>query len=284
MISHLISHLPAGLAAGHPYRMIFLPLALSLILAEYLFHRVNDIESYNGGETVASLALAGVNRAAAALTAGLAAIPMLFVYRHRLFDIPLTAAWSVLALFIAVEFSYYVHHVAMHKVRWLWATHGVHHTPTRLNLSAAVRLGPGAHLTGGFLFYLPAVAVGFHPAAVIGTLSLGLFYQFFLHLARAPRLGPLEWVLNTPRHHQVHHACNPGCVDRNFGAVLIVSDRMFGTFAHAPADETLRFGTSGTAPSVNPLKIVFDGWREMFADAHQAEGAAAKLRALFGRP
>ncbi len=96
------------------------------------------------------------------------------------------------------------------------------------------RLGWGGDLTGGFLFYLPLVTLGFHPVAVFGMLGLGLFYQFFLHVACPPSLGPLEWILNTPRHHHVHHASNGEYLDKNFGSVLIVFDRLFGTFAKAP--------------------------------------------------
>jgi sterol desaturase/sphingolipid hydroxylase (fatty acid hydroxylase superfamily) len=280
----MTSLLSAGFDSGSSHRPLLALVALGLMLAEYLFHKVNHVESHEAGETTASLAIALGNKIIAAFTAGLAAVPMLFVYRHRLFDIRLDAAWSWLALFLGVELSYYAHHVAMHKIRWLWATHVVHHSPTRLNLSAAVRLGPGGNLTGGFLFYLPVVAIGFHPAAVLGMLALGLIYQFFLHLAYAPRLGPLEWVLNTPRHHQVHHACNPGCVDKNFGSVLVVFDRLFGTFATAPKDEQLRFGVGSAGPTANPLKIVFGVWTQICADAYRAEGATAKLHALFGRP
>ena len=206
------------------------------------------------------------------------------VDRHRLFDIPLNSGWIWLALFLAVEFCYYWHHVAMHKVRWFWATHSVHHSPTKLNLSAGVRLGWGGHLTGGFLFYLPLVALGFNPAAVFGMLSFGLVYQFFLHLAHPPRLGPLEWMLNTPRHHQVHHASNAACLDKNYGAVLIIYDRLFGTFASAPKDEPLRFGLAGLAPSANPVDIVVATWLRMFSDMLRARGPAAKLRALLTPP
>ena len=257
---------------------------LGLMLSEYLIHRLNHADSYDARETAASLAIALGNKVIAALTAGVTVVPVMFVYRRRLFDIPLDTVWTWLALFLAVEFSYYVHHVAMHKVRWFWATHAVHHSPTRLNLSAGVRLGWGAHLTGGFLFYLPLIALGFNPAAVFAVLTAGLFYQFFLHLAHAPDLGPLEWVLNTPRHHQVHHASNPACVDKNFGAVLIVFDRIFGTFATAPKDEAMQFGVAGTPPSANPLNIVFAAWLRMFSEMLQAKGFAAKLRTLFSPP
>jgi sterol desaturase/sphingolipid hydroxylase (fatty acid hydroxylase superfamily) len=285
MNSDIATWLPPNFVSGYPGRPGLALVILGLVLAEYLFLRLNHAEDHDVGETAVSLVIAVGHRAVAAVTAGLAALPLLFVYQHRLFDIPLDAAWSWLALFLGVEFCYYVHHVAMHKIRWFWATHVVHHSPTRLNLSAGVRLGPGAHLTGGFLFYLPLVALGFHPAAVLGMLALGLLYQFFLHVAHAPRLGPLEWVFNTPRHHQVHHASNATCLDRNFGSMLIVFDRMFGTFAEAPKNEPLRFGLGAAArPEYNPLKVVFGVWIGMFADLLRARGIAGKLRSLFGRP
>lgn len=271
-----------GSAVPHP--AAFALIALVLMLAEYLFHKVGHLDSYDAGETAASLAIAAGNKAIAALTAGLGAVPVLFLSEHRLFDIPMTGAAAWIALFLGVELSYYVHHLAMHKVRWLWATHAVHHSATRLNLSAAVRLGWGGHLTGGLLFYLPLVLIGFPPLAVFGVLGAGLTYQFFLHLAAPPHLGPLEWVLNTPRHHQVHHAANSAVLDRNFGGVLIVFDRIFGTFAAAPKDEPLVFGVAGAEPSLNPIRIATRAWVEMFRDARAQTGLVARLRVLFGPP
>jgi sterol desaturase/sphingolipid hydroxylase (fatty acid hydroxylase superfamily) len=272
------------LSAGHHGRGIGMLVMLGLMLSEYLFHRLNHGDSYDLRETAASLVIALGHKLSTALTAGVAAIPVLFVYRHRMFDIPLDSIWSWLALFLAAEFSYYIHHLAMHKVRWFWATHAVHHSPTRLNLSAGVRLGWGGPLTGGFLFYLPLVALGFNPAAVFGVLAAGLLYQFFLHLADPPHLGPLEWVLNTPRHHQVHHASNAACIDKNFGGVLIIFDRLFGTFATAPTDEGMRFGIAGTEPSANPLAIIVMPWLRMLSEMLRARGVSAKLRVLFSGP
>jgi sterol desaturase/sphingolipid hydroxylase (fatty acid hydroxylase superfamily) len=274
----------ALLPAMHGGRGLLMLVTLSLILVEYLFHRLNHDEAYDVRETAASLVIAFGHKAIGLLTAGMVTVPMLFVYQHRFFTIPLNNGWSWLALFLGVEFSYYLHHVAMHRVAWFWATHAVHHSPTRLNLSAAVRLGWGGHLTGGFLFYVPLVALGFHPMAVFGVLGLGLLYQFFLHMAHPPSLGPLEWVLNTPRYHQVHHASNAAYLDKNFGAVLIVFDRLFGTFARAPKGEDLRFGIAGMPAAVNPLQVVFSVWMKVLGDAIRAKGLAAKVRALLGAP
>ncbi|MFA6265541.1 MAG: sterol desaturase family protein [Pseudolabrys sp.] len=269
---------------GHEGKVILPLLALGLMLVEYLFHKVNHIDSHDARETAVSLFIAVGGKLVGLLTAGAVVIPAMYVYQHRLYDIPLDKVWVWTALFVGVDFSYYVHHVAMHRIRWFWATHSVHHSPTRLNLSAAVRLGWGGHLTGGFVFYLPLVALGFPPAAVFGMLGLGLFYQFFLHLAQAPHLGPLEWLLNTPRHHQVHHASNEACLDRNFGGVLIVFDRLFGTFAEAPRDEPLRYGLARGAATANPFRIMWGVWAGLFVEAVRAKGVRGKMRAVFGAP
>jgi len=132
---------------------------------------------------------------------------------------------ALLGLFVSSEFLYYWHHRASHRVRWLWATHSVHHSPTRLNLTAAIRLGWTGSISGSFVFFLPLAWIGFHPLMIVGMLSVNLLYQFFIHTELSPRLGPLEWVLNTPDHHRVHHASNDACLDKNYGGILIVFDR-----------------------------------------------------------
>jgi sterol desaturase/sphingolipid hydroxylase (fatty acid hydroxylase superfamily) len=262
----------------------FMMLALAFIALEFVYGRLAHKEMHDSRETLASLGVAAGNLVAKVLTGGISAVPFLAVYRYRLTDIPLDAAWSWLALFVGVEFCYYWFHRASHRVRWLWATHAVHHSATRFNLSAAVRLGWTGQLTGGFLFFLPLTWIGFNPAAIAAMLALGLLYQFFLHTALPIDLGPLEWVLNTPAHHRVHHACNESCLDRNYGSVLIVFDRLFGTFARTPGDETLRFGLKGRTPSHHPLVIVFGEWKHLGADAWRASGLRRRLQVLFGPP
>ncbi|WP_024280969.1 sterol desaturase family protein [Xanthobacter sp. 126] len=274
--------LATGTAVPHP--LAFALIALALMLVEYLFRRLNHHDSYDPRETAASLAIAVGHKVIDAFTVGIVAAPVFFVSGHRLFDIPMSGAAAWIALFLGVELSYYVHHFAMHKVRWLWATHAVHHSATRLNLSAAVRLGWGGHLTGGFVFYLPLVLIGFPPLAVFGMLGASLVYQFFLHLAAPPHLGLLEWVLNTPRHHQVHHAANSAVLDRNFGGVLIIFDRVFGTFAEAPKGEPLVFGVAGVESSLNPIRIVSNAWVDMYRQWGVSRGFRARLRLLFGPP
>ena len=153
-----------------------------------------------------------------------------------------------------------------------------------IDLTAAIRLGWTGNISGNFVFFLPLALLGFHPAAIVAMLGANLLYQFFIHTEFAPRLGPLEWILNTPRHHRVHHASNASCLDRNFGGVLIVFDRLFGTVAEPPESEPLRYGLVGGVPSYNPIAVALGQWIAMLDDAPKAPGPAATFRALFGPP
>lgn len=261
-------------------------LGLSFMLLEYLLSRLahRDGQTHDLAETAASLGVALGQSLVRALEAGLVAVPFLFAWRHRLLDIDQTNPLSLIALLLGTEFVYYWHHRAAHRIRWMWATHSVHHSTTKLNLTAAIRLGWTASISGNFLFFVPLAWIGFHPFAIVAMLGVNLMYQFFIHTELAPRLGPLEWVLNTPAHHRVHHACNEACLDKNFGGILIVFDRLFGTFAEKPADEPLRYGLVHGTCSKNPFRIALGEWASMFSDVRTAASLREKLRALITLP
>jgi sterol desaturase/sphingolipid hydroxylase (fatty acid hydroxylase superfamily) len=265
------------------YRIVAPAVAVSFMALEYAAARLSGRTVFDGKEAAASFGVAIGDALARAAQAGIVALPFAFLYRHRLFDISLDTVWSVLALFLAVEFLFYLYHFAAHKVRWLWATHAVHHTPNRINLSAGIRLGWTGLISGNFLFFLPLAWLGFHPLAVLATVAVSLAYQFFIHTELVPCLGPLEWVLNTPRHHLVHHACNPGCGNKNYGGVLIVYDRLFGTFAEPPKEE-LRFGLAKPVSSYNPFYIAFHEWMAIARDVRRAASWRGRFRAMFGTP
>lgn len=263
----------------------FLALTLVFVASELAYARLGRHgEDYDVKETAASVGVAIGDLVARTVTGGIVAVPFLFVYKHRLLDIPLDAVWTWPALFLGVEFCYYWFHRASHSIRWLWATHAVHHSATRFNLSAAIRLGWTGQLSGAFVFFLPLAWIGFHPVAIGAMLGLGLLYQFFLHTALEVRLGWLEWVLNTPAHHRVHHASNDRCLDKNYGSVLIVFDRLFGTFATAPAGEALRYGLKGRAQSNNPFQIALGEWMHLMRDVARARGLRQRLRTILRAP
>lgn len=276
----------AGHAVDQTTRFVILASALGFMLLEYLVSWLahHEDETHNLAETAASLGIAVGRQLIQSLEMGLVAIPFTFVYDHRLFNFAQTTPAAIVALFLAVEFTYYWQHRFSHGFRWMWATHAVHHSPTKLNMTAAVRLGWTGNISGNFLFFLPLAWLGFHPLGIVAALGANLLYQFFIHTELPLRLGPLEWVLNTPAHHRVHHAINTICLDKNFGGVLIVFDRLFGTFATAPGSEPLRYGIADTAHTNNPVRILFGEWAAIFADARKAPTFAAKLRALFAAP
>jgi sterol desaturase/sphingolipid hydroxylase (fatty acid hydroxylase superfamily) len=262
----------------------FFAVALVFIAAEFTYqHLSGHTDDHDVAESGASLAVAVGDIASRALTSGIAAIPFFYLYQHRLFDIPLDRVSSLLALFLGVEFCYYWFHRASHRIRWLWATHAVHHSATHFNLSAAIRLGWTGQLTGAFVFFLPLAAIGFHPLAISLTIFVGLIYQFFLHTSLPVTLGPLEWILNSPAHHRVHHASNEHCLDKNYGSVLIIWDRLFGTFASAP-DERLRFGLKDCPPTNSVIGIAFGEWRRLCSDIVLAPNWRARWAIVFGPP
>jgi sterol desaturase/sphingolipid hydroxylase (fatty acid hydroxylase superfamily) len=213
------------------------------------------------------------------------AIPVVYVlWSHRLFTIPLNTAWGLLLLFLGEEIAYYWMHRLSHEVRWLWASHVVHHTPEHLHLASAVRDSVTGPLSGTWLFYLPLYFLGFNPIAVSAILGINGLYQFWLHTDLVGRLGPLEWIFNTPSNHRVHHASNSQYLDRNYGGMLIIFDRLFGTFAQEKPGTVIKYGLTRPLGSLNPVKIVLQEWAVMVHDFAQAQTWREKLAQLFGRP
>jgi len=185
---------------------------------------------------------------------------------------------------VAVDFAYYWFHRASHRIRWMWASHSVHHSAEQMTLLASLRLGWTNLFSAGWVFYVPLVFAGLPPFVLIALLALNLRYQFFLHTEAVGRLGPIEWVFNTPAHHRLHHASNDVYIDKNFGGVLILFDRLFGTLAHQRADEPIRYGLAHRPATTNPIRLAFREWAMMLGEAHGARGLRAKATALLAMP
>jgi sterol desaturase/sphingolipid hydroxylase (fatty acid hydroxylase superfamily) len=207
-----------------------------------------------------------------------------WVWAHRLTTVPLGTTQSIVALFLGQELCYYWFHRYSHELRLFWTSHAVHHSPNELNLSAAVRTGWTGRLIGATGFFLPMIWFGFAPGPVFITLNLGLLYQFIIHATWIPKLGPLEWVLNTPSHHRVHHAANPEYRDKNFGGVLIIFDRLFGTFAAEREDIPCRYGLVQPLRSYNPAWIAFHEFVALGRDLWRARGWGDLRRAFVATP
>ena len=271
-----------------PEWLPWLSAALLLVLAAAVIEGVvlslRGERRYDWRAFAATLGDVVGRRAVDALGLSLAAPLLAWAYEHRLATLTLDHADSVALLFVGQEFFYYWHHRAAHRVRWFWATHSVHHSPNELTLAAALRLGWTGKLSGTALFFAPLVWLGFAPLAVLAAVALNLLYQFWIHATWMPKLGPLEWVLNTPSHHRVHHASNAEYLDCNYGGVLIVFDRLFGSFVAERDDLPPRYGLTTPLHSYNPLRIALHEWMNLARDLAAARGWRERALTLFGPP
>jgi sterol desaturase/sphingolipid hydroxylase (fatty acid hydroxylase superfamily) len=269
-----------------PHQLIFfvygIALAIALLEAMLIQHRGRS--SFSWKESLTSLGIAIGHRISNALFKAISIATFYFAWEHRLFTISLARGWAIFLLFLGIEFFYYWHHRAAHEIRWLWATHAVHHSSRHLNLSAAYRLGWTGWLSGNFLFFMPLCWLGFHPIAVAMGLALNLMYQFWIHTELIGKLGWLEWAFNTPSHHRVHHAANPEYIDRNYGGVLIIFDRLFGTFTEERSDRRIIYGLTHPLRSYNPVTVAFYEWSRLFRDLMAAKTWRDRSQAIFGRP
>jgi len=263
---------------------MMLPVFFVAIGAEALYYRRALRQPYGWKVTASNLAVALGRLGTDAFTKGIVAAVYVAAYQARPFDIPMDRWQSWVALFLAVELAYYWLHRFSHEIRWMWVQHSVHHSARQITLSVAYRLGWTQFLAGPWLFLVPVCWLGFDPRAVVLMYAANLLYQFWLHTEAVPKLGPLEWVLNTPSHHRVHHAVEPEYLDRNYGGVLILWDRLFGTFAPERQGAPRTYGLVHQIDTLNPLGIAFAEWAALVRDLRAARSSREILGLLFGPP
>ena len=202
-------------------------------------------------------------------------------HEFALFEIETTWA-SILVCILLADLSYYWGHRFMHRVGMAWATHEVHHSSPNFNLSVAYRFGP-LDDAWPILFDVWLVIIGFDPLVAFFCSLFVLQYQTFLHTEVVKKLPrPIEFIMNTPSHHRVHHGSNPEYLDRNFAGMFIIWDRMFGTFAEERAP--VEYGLTRQIGTVNPVFVFFHGLYALFRDIVKAPGLANKLRYLVMPP
>lgn len=194
--------------------------------------------------------------------------------------IPLTW-WSVALVVLLADVTYYWEHRIAHEVRLLWTQHAVHHSSRDMNIATGFRFGP---LEGvwSLIAHIPLALAGFAPEAIIFGVVAVLAYQTWLHTELIGKLGPLERVLNTPSHHRVHHGSDDKYLDKNYGGILIVWDRLWGTFQ--VEEETPRYGLKRDFDSRNPIKVWFSELPGLLADIAKARSLGEAFGYLFRRP
>jgi sterol desaturase/sphingolipid hydroxylase (fatty acid hydroxylase superfamily) len=259
-------------------------LALSpifIIFVVYEFIKYNHF--YDIKDSLANTALALMHQASDAI-ALLILMPFFYwLYDFRLFEVELSII-SVFSAFLLQDFLYYWFHKASHHIHWLWAAHVVHHSSTKMNFSTAFRQSLMYPLAGMWIFWMPMILIGFDPVTVFTVVALNLAYQFFVHTQIVNKLGWVEKVFNTPSHHRVHHAINQGYLDKNFAGVLIIWDKLFGTYAEEEPEKKCKYGIIGQLNSDNPIKITFHQWHYLIKTMISTKGIKSKLKVLFGYP
>lgn len=226
------------------------------------------------GNVIASLTLYG----------GVGAL-MLFAWQNRVWDLGVSVGTLVLAM-VAKDFVYYWVHRFQHRIRWCWANHVIHHSSTGYNLSTALRQPWFSVTTGTYLLGVPVIMLGVHPGLYAFAGGLNLFYQFFVHTQEVGKLPRwVENVFNTPSHHRVHHATNPRYLDTNYAGILIIWDRLFGTFAEEDAAEPCTFGIVSNLPSQNPFYVATHEYAAIARDITQPGlTALERFRYAFAPP
>ena len=213
----------------------------------------------------------------------LASIPLFaVVYEHRLASLgQADQLWSWLLLLFLEDNCYYWFHRLHHEVRFLWAAHVVHHSSERFNLSTALRQPLLTPFTGP-LFWVPLAVIGYPPVMILTAQAWSLIYQFWIHTETIDRLGPFEWIMNTPSHHRVHHGANVEYLDRNHAGIFIIWDRLFGTFEREEA--RVVYGLTKNVHTFHLGKVGFHDVVAMARDVVRAPTLRAKLGYIFAPP
>ncbi len=250
-----------------PLILYTIPFFVLAMLLEFYVATKQGLKTYAGKDTISSITMGLGNILIGFISKIIVLVALYYVYENfRMFTIPITW-WSFILLFFADDFSYYWFHRISHENRFLWASHVVHHSSQHYNLSTALRqTWTGSFFS--FVFWLWLPLVGFHPAMIVFMMAISLLYQFWIHtetIDKMPRW--FEAVFNTPSHHRVHHGSNPLYLDKNHAGILIIWDKLFGTFQPEIKEEKVRYGLVTNINTYNPIKIAFLEWIAMFKDA-----------------
>ncbi len=262
--------------------VLAIPIFLSMIIIEALYSHFTHSDEYKDTRDTASSIGVGLASIVWGALFGLATYQIYeFCYSLAPFKFPADAWWSWVLLFFADDFAYYWFHRVSHESRLFWNFHVVHHSSKRYNLSVAVRqswFGGMVH----WIFYAPLMLAGFSPWMFVTMHGLNLIYQFWIHTRFIDRLGILESVLNTPSHHRVHHGINKEYLDKNYAGVLIIWDRLFGTFSRESREP--EYGILKQLETYNPVLINTHSWSETWSALKACRTVRDALRVLFLSP
>tara|TARA_B100000989_G_scaffold111494_1_gene81781 strand:- start:1483 stop:2331 length:849 start_codon:yes stop_codon:yes gene_type:complete len=259
------------------------PIILSLIFLEVFISNWQNKKYYKSGDTYCTSGLLLGNIFIGFLIKGSVIAFHFILYQYRIIDLssilPLWLLWIL--TFVLIDFVFYIYHRLSHRVRFLWAIHMSHHSSEEMNFAVSFRqawFGPISKIP--FFMILPIL--GFDPLMIAVAGVASTLWGVVGHTQIIGKLGPLEWIFNTPSHHRVHHGSNPEYIDKNYGNLLIIWDRMFGTFQ--PEKAQVDYGLVNNVNTFNPLKITLMGWTKIFIDIKNSASLKESLYHFFGPP
>ena len=259
------------------------PIVLAMIFFEILVSNFQNQNFYKRSDTLCTIGLLLGNIIVAFAIKGTVLAFHIYLYQFRAFDfvnqIPIWALWII--TFISIDLVFYIYHRMSHRIRFLWAIHLSHHSSEEMNFAVSFRqawFGPISKIP----FFMVLPLLGFDPTIVAVAGVISTLWGIVGHTQVISKLGPLEWIFNTPSHHRVHHGSNRQYIDKNYGNLLIIWDRMFGTFE--PEEEKVKFGLVNNVNTFNPVKVTFMAWMSMIKDLKQKNSFFEAIKVIFGPP
>ena len=259
------------------------PIVLAMIFAELLISNWQNKKYYKKEDTLCTIGLLTGNIIVAFSIKGLILAFHFYLYQFKVLELasilPLWAMWVL--TFIMIDLVFYIYHRMSHRVRFLWAIHLSHHSSEEMNFAVSFRqawFGPISKIP----FFMVLPLLGFDPTIIAVAGVMSTLWGIVGHTQIVGKLGFVEWVFNTPSHHRVHHGSNKQYIDKNYGNLLIIWDRMFGTFE--PEKESVRYGLVKNVNTYNPVTITFMGWKAILEDIKQSKSFSQALNLFFGPP
>ncbi len=269
-------NLPNMVQLGIPFFILF-------VIAEIIAWRSGSRVRYETRDTAASLAMGFGNIVVGALSAIFIGGLFGLAWERRIFALG-SAWWVFLVAVVVQDFVYYWFHRLSHEHRWFWAAHVPHHSSQHYNFSTALRQSWAKPLHGLYVLALPAIMLGVRPEIYAFASGINLLYQFWIHTEWIDRLGPVEWVFNTPSHHRVHHGNNARYLAANYAGIFVVWDRLFGTFVAEDRTDPPRYGLVHQLNTFNPLRIAYHEYGEIIRDWRRSRSWSELWNYTFGPP
>lgn len=267
---------------GDDPTVYFIPGFLLLMILEVVISSREHLKVHEWKDSAASISM-GIGSLIIGVGVKFTAFALFtFLHQFAIFDIGYQW-WAWVLILFADDFSFYWHHRLSHHVRILWAAHINHHSSVNYNLAVALRQS-WTEMFYKYIFWLWLPILGFEPVMIFTMMGISLIYQFWVHTKTIKSLGPLEWVMNTPSHHRVHHASNARYLDRNHAGILIIWDRLFGTFQKELNEDPPVFGITSNIHTYNLFKIAFHEFGSIIKDVYEAPTLKSKLAYIFAPP